>query len=465
MAWLAREDPEGAARARWLLASWDAVGLWLTGEAVTTVQAHEAVPSPEALEAAGVRLGSVAPALAYGSRLGSLRRVAADALGLRPGIPVVAGVNDGTASMLGAGLRAAGDAVDTGGTSGGIGIYADRPVEVPRAFLAPGAAARALGRGRCDGRAGRVRGLDAERGAGRPLDAGRAVPRGRGGRARRRWARVPAVPRGGAGADLRRGGAWRPLRAHAGPRAGAPRPGGAGGCGVRASARGGAPRGGRRPGPRAAAGRPALRGRCLGPDQGRRPGRPRRDPHRRRDGRPGGRDPGGGRRGRRSVARGRSGGDDVRRASRGAGPGHECHATTRPSRRTRRCTRPCARCSTTGAAGAADGGTAGPSWVAWARRCHVATAPLRSRRPSRGTPSRGTQGFRAALSWVCRPRRRTAVWRPIPGSAWSSPCMRRTSTAGSAGLHARPASPARPGALSPCGAAARMPARPRSGEW
>ena len=51
--WPAR-IPSGAARARWLLASWDAVGLWLTGEAVTTVQAHEAVPSPEALAAAGV---------------------------------------------------------------------------------------------------------------------------------------------------------------------------------------------------------------------------------------------------------------------------------------------------------------------------------------------------------------------------------------------------------------------------
>jgi xylulokinase len=137
MAWLAREDPEGAARARWLLASWDAVGLWLTGDAVTTVQAHEAVPSPEALGAAGVRAESVAPALAYGSRLGSLRPAAAEVLGLRLGIPVIAGVNDGTASMLGAGLLAAGDAVDTGGTSGGIGIYADRPVEVPRALLAP----------------------------------------------------------------------------------------------------------------------------------------------------------------------------------------------------------------------------------------------------------------------------------------------------------------------------------------
>jgi len=55
----------------------------------------------------------------------------AEALGLPAGIAVIAGVNDGAASMLGAGLRAAGDAVDTGGTSGGIGIYADVAVQLP----------------------------------------------------------------------------------------------------------------------------------------------------------------------------------------------------------------------------------------------------------------------------------------------------------------------------------------------
>jgi xylulokinase len=137
MAWLAREDPAGAARARWLLASWDAVGLWLSGEAVTTVQVHESPPAPAELAAAGVRAESVAPAMAFGTRLGTLRRAAADALGLAPGIPVVAGVNDGAASMLGAGLREPGDAVDTGGTSGGIAIYADRPVQVDRSFLSP----------------------------------------------------------------------------------------------------------------------------------------------------------------------------------------------------------------------------------------------------------------------------------------------------------------------------------------
>jgi xylulokinase len=135
--WLAREDPDAAAEARWLLTSWDALGLWLTGEAGQSLQGHEAALTPEELEAAGVRHSQVPSALPFGTPLGWLRAEAADALGLDPGIPVVAGVNDGTASMLGAGLRLAGDAVDTGGTSGGIGIYADRPVEVPGLFCAP----------------------------------------------------------------------------------------------------------------------------------------------------------------------------------------------------------------------------------------------------------------------------------------------------------------------------------------
>jgi xylulokinase len=135
--WLAREDPDAAAEARWLLTSWDALGLWLTGEAGQALQGHESGPAPEALEAAGVRASQVPQPLAFGQPLGWLRAGAADALGLRPGIPVMAGVNDGTGSMLGAGLRLPGDAVDTGGTSGGIGIYTDRAVEVTGLFVAP----------------------------------------------------------------------------------------------------------------------------------------------------------------------------------------------------------------------------------------------------------------------------------------------------------------------------------------
>jgi len=139
MAWLAREDSSAATRAVWLLPAWDALGLWLTGEAATALQGHERPPAADDLEAHGVRAGQVPPGRAVGSVLGGLRTGAAGALGLRSGTPVIAGVNDGAASMLGAGLRHPGDAVDTGGTSGGIAICTDRPVSVEGLFLAPSA--------------------------------------------------------------------------------------------------------------------------------------------------------------------------------------------------------------------------------------------------------------------------------------------------------------------------------------
>ena len=47
------------------------------------------------------------------------------------GFPVVAGVNDAIATFLGAGLTEPGQAIDTGGTSGGFGLYVASPVSVP----------------------------------------------------------------------------------------------------------------------------------------------------------------------------------------------------------------------------------------------------------------------------------------------------------------------------------------------
>ena len=137
MAWLAHRDPVAAMRAVWLMPAWDAVGLWLSGVAATSLQAHETAPEPSALEDAGVLPSKVAEGRPVGSRLGQLRPIVAAALGLRAGTPVICGVNDGAASMLGAGLLAPGDAVDTGGASGGIAIYADREVRVPGLYAAP----------------------------------------------------------------------------------------------------------------------------------------------------------------------------------------------------------------------------------------------------------------------------------------------------------------------------------------
>jgi xylulokinase len=137
IAWLAAEDPGAVARARWLVPAWDALGLWLSGNAATALQPHEASLDPARLRAAGVDPDRLPPAVGIGDRLGGLRPDVAARLGLPAGIPVLAGVNDGTASMLGAGLLEPGDAVDTGGASGGFGVYVDRPISVPGTFSAP----------------------------------------------------------------------------------------------------------------------------------------------------------------------------------------------------------------------------------------------------------------------------------------------------------------------------------------
>ena len=72
-----------------------------------------------------------------GGIVGTLTETAADALGLRGGIPVAGGTNDAFASYLGAGLLEPGDAYDPGGSAGGFGVYWREPVEVRGAFVTP----------------------------------------------------------------------------------------------------------------------------------------------------------------------------------------------------------------------------------------------------------------------------------------------------------------------------------------
>ena len=112
--------------------------LWLTGEAVHgPAGSRDGAGGGRAARRRACGRHRCRAGVRSGPCSGALRPVAAGALGLPAGIPVVVGVNDGTASMLGAGLRAAGDAVDTGGTSGGIAIYADHPIALPGVFVAP----------------------------------------------------------------------------------------------------------------------------------------------------------------------------------------------------------------------------------------------------------------------------------------------------------------------------------------
>jgi xylulokinase len=132
--WLERNAPAAAAATRWYLATWDAIGLRLTGRAATSLAAGQPFPDPATLDAAGLPSAKVPEAVTGGTVLGDLTDAAAAALGLRSGIPVVAGIVDAWASYHGAGMVRAGDAMDPGGSAGGFGIYWDRPLDVPGSF-------------------------------------------------------------------------------------------------------------------------------------------------------------------------------------------------------------------------------------------------------------------------------------------------------------------------------------------
>ncbi len=132
--WLERHEPSAAAVTRWYLATWDVVALRLTGVAATSLADGQPFPDPATLDAIGLPGSKVPPAILAGSVVGGVTPTVADALGIRAGTPVVAGIVDAWASYHGAGMVRAGDAMDPGGSAGGFGIYWDRPLEVPGSF-------------------------------------------------------------------------------------------------------------------------------------------------------------------------------------------------------------------------------------------------------------------------------------------------------------------------------------------
>jgi xylulokinase len=132
--WLERHAPTAAAATRWYLATWDFVAMRLTGLAATSLAAGQPFPDATTLDATGVPGAKVPSAIGAGSVVGPLTGDAAAALGLRPGIPVIAGIVDAWASFHGAGMVRPGDAMDPGGSAGGFGVYWDRPLVVPGSF-------------------------------------------------------------------------------------------------------------------------------------------------------------------------------------------------------------------------------------------------------------------------------------------------------------------------------------------
>ena len=132
--WLERHEPESAARASWYLNTWEAMTLRLTGVARTSLVGDQAWLSRAGLETLGIPRHRIAEAITAGSVVGALSVDAARALGLRTGIPVIAGVVDAFASFHGGRMLAPGDAIDVGGSAGGFGVYWDRSVAAAGSF-------------------------------------------------------------------------------------------------------------------------------------------------------------------------------------------------------------------------------------------------------------------------------------------------------------------------------------------
>ena len=123
--WLLRERVATAAASAWLLSTWDAIAFRLSGVAVSSFWDPARSLSPtnrSALMTAGLDERAMPPEVFPGTRIGTLLPAPAAELGLTPGIPIAAGVNDGLAAVIGAGLTSAGAGVDVGGTAGGVAV-------------------------------------------------------------------------------------------------------------------------------------------------------------------------------------------------------------------------------------------------------------------------------------------------------------------------------------------------------
>lgn len=129
LVWLLDHEPELLAQTRTVLLPKDYVRLKLTGEVATDISDAAATGlfdiaqqtwSPALLHAFALDSAMFPPVLDSSAIAGRLTPIAAEALGLQPGIPVVAGCADQPAQALASGLTIPGRASVTTGTGGQV---------------------------------------------------------------------------------------------------------------------------------------------------------------------------------------------------------------------------------------------------------------------------------------------------------------------------------------------------------
>jgi xylulokinase len=141
MLWFKQQQPEIYARTAFFLQSKDFVTGWLTGEYGTTdysdashaclINIHTLSYFDDVYETLGLDMAKL-PSLNPGNAIvGRLCPDAAQALGLKPGAPVVAGAGDGACSAIGAGAAKAGDHYCCLGTTAWTACMAPKAVLDP----------------------------------------------------------------------------------------------------------------------------------------------------------------------------------------------------------------------------------------------------------------------------------------------------------------------------------------------
>ena len=142
--WLRTHEPERYARTKRMCLPHDYLNLWLTGEYVTEPgdASGTAYFDVRSREYSGAVLGaiddvrdwraSLPPVGRSLSVIGGLREKAADALGLRAGVPVSAGGGDNMCAAIGIGLTAEGAVGVSLGTSGTAFAYRAAPALDPK---------------------------------------------------------------------------------------------------------------------------------------------------------------------------------------------------------------------------------------------------------------------------------------------------------------------------------------------
>jgi xylulokinase len=137
--WLARSEPAIHSGATAFLSSWDWLTYRLSGLVTRAVPPVSLHPTDAVLAAGGGDPARFGEPVEWATVVGRVRAGPAVELGIPEGTPVVAGGNDALVSFHGAGLADPGDAVDAGGTAGGLGVYWDREIDVEGTYRAPAA--------------------------------------------------------------------------------------------------------------------------------------------------------------------------------------------------------------------------------------------------------------------------------------------------------------------------------------